>query len=583
MLRGAIFLGRAIERARIDSFPRNPYLALAICVSICLGACVNFEKPSSESAPLAAAELRLRRAERQKLDVNGQAGEYLAVASIAERQLNSTSGFQTGRSSATAVYNRATADLASDLPALIDSQRNPKMLVLKDSGTGETERLHLQSGARGQYDTTYFQKILVADQINQKHMQKHATREGLGGTVVGVHHGAKTGEPVPRLEPLKGIRATMTAVVQTDQTHSGDASLQLLDPTKLDTVVLNKKSYTLAGDYTAAQASYGRVAGIWLGFMNMIQGEHMRGAAGLLFLQPYDPEKIPVIFVHGLLSAPSAWANVASSLSADPEIRRHFQFWAFSYSTGNPIAYSALLLRQDLGYAEETYHFKQAILVGHSMGGIVSRLQVTNSGRTLWNGVFGPKADTLYASQPNNSTIKQALLFPADPIVKRVIFVATPHRGSSLSTSSIGALGIRLIRLPVKVLNAIPNAVIVAVAPNSDPRKFRPPTSIAGLSPKNPLLLALDKLPINAPHNSIIGDRGRGDTPKSSDGIVPYWSSHLDSAQSELIVPTGHGAMEHPKSVEEIRRILLEQIDAMKTKGMQKKVPKYGTTLLPAA
>jgi len=203
MLRGAVFLGRAIEGARIDSFPRNPYLALAICVSICLGACVNFEKQSSESAPLAAAELRLRRAERQKLDVNGQAGEYLAVASIAERQLNSTSGFQTGRSSATALYNRATADLASDLPALIDRQPNSKTLVLKDSGTGETERLHLQSGARGQYDATYFQKILVADQINQKHMQKHATREGLGGTLVGVHHGAKTGKQCPGSNRLR--------------------------------------------------------------------------------------------------------------------------------------------------------------------------------------------------------------------------------------------------------------------------------------------------------------------------------------------------------------------------------------------
>ena len=154
------------------------------CVSIFLGACVNFEKQSSKSAPLVTGELRLRRAERHKLDVNVQAGEYLAVASIAERQLNSPSTSQTDRSSATALYNRATADLASDLPALIDNQRNPKTPVLKNSGTGETERLHLQSGARGEYDTTYFQKILVADQINQKHELKHVTREGLGGTVV---------------------------------------------------------------------------------------------------------------------------------------------------------------------------------------------------------------------------------------------------------------------------------------------------------------------------------------------------------------------------------------------------------------
>jgi pimeloyl-ACP methyl ester carboxylesterase len=288
-----------------------------------------------------------------------------------------------------------------------------------------------------------------------------------------------------------------------------------------------------------------------------------------------------VIFVHGLLSSAYAWENVASSLSDDPEIRRRYQFWVFSYSTGNPIAYSALLLRQDLAYAEDTYHFKQAVLIGHSMGGILSRLQVTNSGRVLWNGVFGPKADLIYASQPANSTIKRALLFSANPIVKRVVFIATPHRGSSLSTGAIGALGIRLIRLPAKLLNAVPRAVFAALPTNSDPRKFRPPTSIAGLSPKNPLLIALNKLPINAPHNSIIGDRGRGDTPKSSDGVVPYWSSHLDSAQSELIVPTGHGAMEHPKAVQEIRRILLQQLGVLKAKGQQEKVPKYGASLLP--
>jgi pimeloyl-ACP methyl ester carboxylesterase len=555
--------------------------ALTIWLSICLGACANFEKQSSTLSPLAAAELRLGRAEKQKSDVNAQAGEYLSVASIAEQQLNSASETASERSSAIALYNRATADLASDLPPLIDSQRNSKTLVLKDSGTGQTERLHLESGARGEYEATYFQKILVADRIDQKRMQEHATRAGLGGTVVGVHHSPKTGESAPRLEPLKGIRATMTAVVQTNHLRTGDASLQLLDPTKVDTVILGKRSYRLAGDYTAAQASYGRINEIWLGFLNMIRGEHMRGAAGLLLLQPYDAEKVPVIFVHGLLSTPYAWANVASSLDNDPEIRRRCQFWAFSYSTGNPIAYSALLLRRDLAFAEKTYHFKQAILIGHSMGGILSRLQVTNSGRALWNGVFGAKADTIYASQPTDSTIKQALIFSSNPVIERVVFVATPHRGSSLSTGSIGALGIKLIRLPINVLKSVPRAVIAAVALNNDPRKFRPPTSIAGLSPKNPVLISLDKLPINAPHNSIIGDRGRGDTPKSSDGVVSYWSSHLDSAQSELIVPTGHGAMEHPKSVQEIRRILLEQLGVTKAKGMQQKVPKYGASLLP--
>ena len=190
------------------------------------------------------------------------------------------------------------------------------------------------------------------------------------------------------------------------------------------------------------------------------------------------------------------------------DTRRHYQFWVFSYSTGNPIAYSALLLREDLAYAEQTYRFRQAILIGHSMGGILSRLQVTNPGRALWNGVFGAKADALYVSQPQDSVVKRALLFSADPTVKRVVFVATPHRGSSLSGGGIGALGMRLIRLPFKVISAVPKTVIAALSPNHETKKHVAPTSIAGLSPKNPLLLALDKLPIEAPHNSIIGDRG---------------------------------------------------------------------------
>ena len=127
----------------------------------------------------------------------------------------------------------------------------------------------------------------------------------------------------------------------------------------------------------------------------------------------------------------------------------------------------------------------------------------------------------------------------------------------------------RLIRLPLKVASAIPKSVAATLAPNNDLRKYRAPTSISGLSPSNPLFKALDKLPIEAPHNSIIGDRGRGDTPNSSDGVVPYWSSHLDSTQSELIVPTDHGAMKSPKTVAEIHRILLLQMGAKASKGPQ--------------
>ena len=553
-------------------------LGLTIWISLSLAACVHVEKQSTVPT-MVTAERRLVKAEKQSLDIPGQSGEFLAVAKIAEQQLSSSTESEATKSSALALYNRATADLAADVPSLIQKEKTAGTISLKDSPSGQTNQLQLESGKRGEYPPTYFQQILVAARVDRKGMRDNAVRAGLGGAVVGVYRSPSVGTVPPRLEPLKGVRAAITAVVNFDGAGGGPARLRLLDPTKVDHVEVQGKSFPLAADYTASEASYGRINEIWIGFVNMVRGEKMRGAAGLLLLQPYDPEKIPVIFVHGLVSSAYAWRNVANSLSVDPEIRRRYQFWVFSYSTGNPIAYSALLLRQDLAYAEQTYHFSKVILIGHSMGGLLSRLQVTNTGRALWDGIFGPKADALYASQPADSTLKQALIFSANPDVKRVIFVSTPHRGSSLSTGGIGALGIRLIRLPMKVINAIPKAAIAALTPDNDPKKFSPPNSIAGLSPKSPMLLALDKLPIQAPHNSIIGDRGRGDTPNSSDGVVPYWSSHLNTAESELIVPTDHGAMNHPRAVEEMRQILLRQLGSPKAEKGTKKTRQQLTTL----
>jgi hypothetical protein len=86
----------------------------------------------------------------------------------------------------------------------------------------------------------------------------------------------------------------------------------------------------------------------------------------------------------------------------------------------------------------------------------------------------------------------------------------------------------------------------------------RVPNSIDTLDPNDRFVQLLNKLPLasGVPYHSIIGDRGRGDTPNSSDGIVAYWSSHLDGAQSELIVPTNHQAEHSPEGIAEVCRIL---------------------------
>ena len=84
------------------------------------------------------------------------------------------------------------------------------------------------------------------------------------------------------------------------------------------------------------------------------------------------------------------------------------------------------------------------------------------------------------------------------------------------------------------------------------------PSSVRGLSPQNPLIQVLAEISVDrhVPFHSIIGDQGLGDGEQGSDGVVPYKSSHLDGAESELIVPADHSAHVHPLAVQEVKRIL---------------------------
>ncbi|MBV8969257.1 MAG: alpha/beta fold hydrolase, partial [Verrucomicrobia bacterium] len=372
----------------------------------------------------------------------------------------------------------------------------------------------------------------------------NVTRPGIGGTVLLLQRTSPDLSVTTRLEPRRGYRTASTVLIDvTPRQGPLLATVHLYDPDKRSTVQIGKTAYPLDADYSVTFAAYSRVNELWIGFYNMIRGQNMREQAGLVALQPYDPNKVPVILVHGLLSSAYAWRNVANSLQADPEIRKHYQFWVFSYSTGSFIGYNAELLRQDMQYAEAKYHLDRTVLIGHSMGGILSRAQATNSDMVFWDKAFGDKADSLYKTIPADSVVKRALIFKADPTIHRIIFIATPHRGSSIATGGIGKLGISLIQVPLKLVSLIPKSAIEALAPNGDASKYRLPTSINSLSPKNKFLLALADLPIQAPFDSIIGDQGKGNTPNSSDSVVPYSSSHVNGAKSETILPGNHGTV----------------------------------------
>ena len=127
-----------------------------------------------------------------------------------------------------------------------------------------------------------------------------------------------------------------------------------------------------------------------------------------------------------------------------------------------------------------------------------------------------------------------------------------------LATNWVGRTAARLVKMP-GLLADIRNVVLsAATADVAGLAMSSAPNSIGTLSPNNPFVREINKLPIvpRIPYHSIMGDRGKGDTPDSSDGVVAYWSSHLDGAISEKIVPSGHGSHENPEGIEEARRIL---------------------------
>ena len=552
------------ERSPVPEFSRRVIgFTLVSCVTVFAGCAIG--RKEAQLSPLVRAERQLARAERIRSDPGERAAELLSVARTAASEIPSISAeANINAEQPIKIYNRAAVDLAAELPELTRGRSDLESLMTHNRVTGEIYRIQLSSSGRGEYPATYFQELLDAQKLKPRRGEAEAVLPGVGGTLVGVHRSVPPGSPPPRFEPVKGYRIPVTSMIdfgRRNDTAPVEARLRLIDPRQRDTVEIGNKQFPLAANFSAPFLAYGRLNELWLGFINMIRGQNMRGTPGLLLPEGYDPDRVPVIFVHGLLSSSFIWRNTVLALLQDPEIRRHYPFWSFSYPTGNPISYSALRLREDLAYARQSFATKRGIvLIGHSMGGLLSQMQVTNSGRTIWNEAFGSRAQELYSQIPDDSRAKRALIFQANPAINRVIFVATPHRGSSLAAGGIGAIAIWLIRLPLNLLYEVPDAMVHALTPGSqqtERQRALIPTSIQGLSPNSPLLRALALLPIQVPHHSIIGDRGRGDTPNSSDGVVPYWSSHLASAESEKIVPTGHEAMADPRAVAEIQRLLL--------------------------
>jgi hypothetical protein len=339
------------------------------------------------------------------------------------------------------------------------------------------------------------------------------------------------------------------------------------DPFRVGSARVGARSLPLAADRStqlALQATQDRFAAqAVLGVIYSEFGPEIE--PGLFMLRPYAPGKIPLVFVHGLSSSPVAFDQAINIFQNDPVLSASYQFWVFVYPTGLPIARSAQRLREALGRAEAVYGsdpaFYRTVVVGHSMGGILTHMMVSDSGREVWDGALNVPPELLRASPATRATLDQLLFFHPLPYVRRVVFIATPHRGSRVANGPVG----RFFGLQVRP-TAEQAAILADVKAWNGPDAFKDQNfagatinAIGNLRVDSPFLLAVSRLPVEAgvPYHTI-AFRFAGHLP--NDLLVPLWSARLEGAASEAIFPGYHFSEQSPHALGELRRILLEHL-----------------------
>ncbi|HEV2718075.1 MAG TPA: alpha/beta fold hydrolase, partial [Terriglobales bacterium] len=415
--------------------------------------------------------------------------------------------------------------------------------------------------------------LIPADELDVrgKLVVPRVAREGAGAPLVAVRS-----EQAPPIRQRFVPPRVYLAVTAAAHFSGRKCEIEFIDPLSVEITNISGRTLPSAADFTAPLAmGLSREHPEKIGVPALLDPEKFADKARLMQVQPYDPKKIPVLFIHGLQSTPAAWVPMLNAFWADPVVRRNYQVWVFNYPSGYPIPYSALLLRRQLDALDKAFpNHRPIVVVGHSMGGILSRLMIADSrGDKIWRYFFGTSPAQTALSSESKALVKEAFIFKPQRDVARVIFISTPHRGSMIAQGPIGRLASSLLRKPAQFVG-LGREILQTSVVQEDPgvlKLNRMPNSIDTLAPNDPFLRIVNTLPLakGVPYHSIIGDRGRGDTPNSSDGVVPYWSSHLGGAKSEKIVPSDHGANQNPEAIAEVIRILKQHSQGKESVSMK--------------
>jgi pimeloyl-ACP methyl ester carboxylesterase len=370
------------------------------------------------------------------------------------------------------------------------------------------------------------------------------------------------------------MKLPMTAVLRLDEPRRQlarkelRAELNLYNTHDTATTTIAGQRVPLEADETAALAYVLASPEIWerelKAFFSGMFSESI--PTQLSSIDAYRPGRIPIVFVHGTASSAGRWGDMVNDLLDDSRIRDRYQFWFFTYDTGNPVLYSAMQLREPLREAARKLDpadadpaLSEMVVIGHSQGGLLAKAMAIDTGDRIWNAIAYKPIDEIDLSPEQRDLLRGALFFKPVPNVRRVVFISTPHRGSYLTGYSASELLGRFLTLPVRIVQT---GAELATR-NADEFKVNPRKlgsgSLFGMTSSNPVVQTMAATPV-APGvhaHSIIAVAGNGPVEGSDDGVVEYSSSHLDGVDSEYIVRSTHSSQSNPHTIEEVRRILL--------------------------
>ncbi|TMA96728.1 MAG: hypothetical protein E6J74_07575, partial [Deltaproteobacteria bacterium] len=388
---------------------------------------------------------------------------------------------------------------------------------------------------------------------------------GIGAALAASIEPLETGKQSMRIPPR--LKIPVTAFLRLEDPRSALASgklrgeLEFYTPDSTRTLKIEGVEVPIEYETTSALALTLEGAPIWdfeiAGFRS---GDFTIGDAnlreGVFMLHPHKSGRTPVVLVHGTASSPARWTELINELENDPRFWEKYEIWLFMYNTGNPIAYSAMLPRdglakivKELDPEDKDTGLKQMVVMGHSQGGLLTKMTVIDSGTRLWPFTVPP--EELDIDAETRELLTNALMIKPLPFVRRVVFIATPHRGSYQSLGILGNLASWLVNLPgrftklsIELLTLQQKGFVLG------PMRSGLPTSIDNMNPNNRFIQALSAIPIadGVVANSIVGVEGGGPPAEGGDGVVKYSSAHIDGVESEKIVHSAHSMQGNPET-----------------------------------